>query len=52
MSDVELMMDVDYKNDLKEGNGIFFYLDGRKYDGQWKDGKKDGHGKMKYNNGD
>ena len=29
----------------KEGVGIFFWPDGRVYEGQWKDGKQNGYGR-------
>ena len=29
----------EFKNDKREGNGIFHWRDGRIYDGQWRDGK-------------
>ena len=37
---------------VKEGNGIFIYPDGSKYEGQWKAGNRCGQGKYLYANGD
>ena len=34
----------EYKQDKRNGWGVFKLVDGRKYYGQWKDGLK--HGKM------
>ena len=31
-------------NNKLEGKGIFIWPDGRKYDGEYKDDKKDGYG--------
>ncbi len=31
-------------DDKKEGHGIFYWPDGRRYDGQWSDGKQHGVG--------
>ena len=31
-----------YKADVKEGQGIYFWADGAAYQGNWKNGKKDG----------
>lgn len=31
-------------NDKKEGHGIFYWPDGRKYEGKWKNGKQHGEG--------
>jgi hypothetical protein len=32
------------KNGVPEGNGIMKYANGDTYDGEWKDGKKNGYG--------
>ena len=32
----------DFSNDLREGEGIFVYKDGGKYEGSYKGGKKEG----------
>ena len=32
----------------RSGNGVIVYKDGRKYDGQWLDGKRHGHGVLTY----
>jgi hypothetical protein len=29
----------EYKNDKKEGFGVYKWADGRRYEGMWKDGK-------------
>ena len=42
----------DWKNNKKEGHGIFFYKDGSCYDGLWKNNKRDGKGLMIYANED
>ncbi len=34
-----------YKKDIKEGFGVFTWPDGRKYTGEWKNGKQHGIGK-------
>ena len=33
------------------GNGVLHYPDGKKYEGQWKDGKKHGQGTYSWPNG-
>jgi hypothetical protein len=33
-----------YLDDKKEGRGTFFWPDGRKYEGDWKNGKQHGIG--------
>jgi hypothetical protein len=38
-------------NDRRHGNGVFIYLDGSKYDGEWKDNEKHGVGKLTLPNG-
>ena len=35
----------DFKNDVKEGNGIKYYKNGYINEGEWKNGKRDGKGK-------
>ena len=42
----------DWKNNKKEGHGIYFYKDGSCYDGLWKNNKRDGKGLMIYANED
>ena len=39
-----------WKNNLKEGKGIFYYNNGR-YEGELKNGKMEGKGIYYYNNG-
>jgi hypothetical protein len=34
------------------GKGIFYYNNGDRYDGNWKDDKKNGQGIYYFNNGD
>jgi len=31
--------------DKKHGNGIYTWADGRKYDGEWQNGRQHGNGK-------
>ena len=38
----------EFKNGKPNGDGIFTWLDGRKYDGQWKDGVRDGKGTLTF----
>jgi hypothetical protein len=35
----------EYLNDKKHGRGVFTWKDGRKYDGEWKEGKQNGKGR-------
>ncbi|MCQ2818890.1 MAG: hypothetical protein MJ252_16615 [archaeon] len=42
----------DWKNNQKEGQGIYFYKDGSCYDGEWKNSKRNGKGLMFYKNKD
>ena len=35
-----------------DGEGMYFWKDGRKYVGDWKNGIKEGKGILYYNNGD
>lgn len=37
------------KNDLKEGQGEFYFLDGTHYMGEFKNGKINGKGTLFYN---
>ena len=39
-------------NNLKEGKGTYYFKDGRKYVGCWKNDKQEGEGIMHYPNGD
>ena len=39
----------EYKDDKKEGYGIFKWVDGKKYRGYWINGKQNGEGEF-YNN--
>lgn len=36
----------DYENGIKHGQGTYEYSNGRKYVGEWKNGKQDGYGKL------
>ena len=36
---------------MRNGEGKFFYQDGGMYDGNWKDNKMDGFGRLFYQNG-
>lgn len=38
----------EYKNDVKNGYGVYTYANGDVYEGQWQDGKKHGRGVYKY----
>ncbi len=40
------------KNRTKDGLGIQLWPDGSKYEGQWKQGKSNGYGRMTHANGD
>ena len=40
------------KGNCYNGNGTFLYLNGDKYQGQWKSGQMQGSGKYEYYNGD
>ena len=39
------------ENGKRDGYGIFFYSNGAKYEGTWKDNNKDGFGIFTYNDG-
>merc|ERR1712217_48144 len=39
-------------NDLKEGEGTFLWADGRRFTGQWKEGKQHGVGLFRTAHGD
>jgi len=41
----------EWKENKKEGPGIYVYPDGRKYDGEWKNDKMNGHGTLFDKNG-
>ena len=41
----------EYKNDLKNGKGIFTWSSGSKYIGEFKDDERDGEGKMVWSDG-
>jgi len=45
-NDGNLIYDGDWKNDLKDGNGIYYYEDSTRYIGQWNKDKKQGLGKF------
>ena len=40
------------RNDIREGKGIMYYIDGDRYEGKWKNDKAEGKGIYFYNNGD
>ena len=40
-----------YLMDLKDGYGVFYLVDGSRYEGYWKDGKQNGKGKVVTANG-
>ena len=42
----------DFKNDKREGKGIFYMNNGDRYEGDFKNGLRDGKGIFYYNNGD
>ena len=35
-----------YLNGVKHGRGEFHYSANRRYEGDWKDGKQNGHGRL------
>jgi hypothetical protein len=35
-----------YVNGVKEGEGVLYYKSGAVYEGEWKNGKQDGRGKI------
>ncbi len=39
-------------NGSREGRGICYYEDGRRYEGEWKNDKKNGKGTYIWPNGD
>jgi hypothetical protein len=41
-----------YKNDRREGHGVFKFANGDFYEGNWFDGKPNGQGKVEYASGD
>ena len=43
--------DGEWKNDLREGNGIYEYKNGDKYKGEWKNDLRNGKGILYYKNG-
>ena len=40
--------DGEYKNDKKDGKGIYISIEGYKYEGEFKDGLRQGKGKGGY----
>jgi len=40
-----------FKNDIRERKGIYYYNDGDRYEGDWKNNKCEGKGIFYYNNG-
>lgn len=41
-----------YKNDRREGHGLFKFANGDWFEGTWFDGKPNGQGKVEYTSGD
>ena len=41
-----------WKNDKREGRGIYYYNDGDRYEGEWKNDNMEGKGIFSYKNGD
>ena len=41
-----------YNNRVRHGYGVYTWFDGRKYDGEWDNGKPKGQGTMTFANGD
>ena len=41
-----------FKNDVKDGKGIYYYNDDNKYEGEWKNDLKEGKGIFYWKNGD
>jgi antitoxin component YwqK of YwqJK toxin-antitoxin module len=39
------------KNDRRNGQGTFYYIDGSKYQGNWNDNKMNGYGTLYYPTG-
>ena len=48
----KLIYEGDYKNDLKNGEGIYYYNNGDKYEGEWINGIREGKGIFYWKNGD
>ena len=48
----KLIYEGDYKNDLKNGEGIYYYNNGDKYEGEWVNGIREGKGIFYWKNGD
>ena len=46
-----LIYDGEYKNGVKEGNGIYYYPSGEKYEGEFVNGVKEGKGVFYWKNG-
>ena len=42
----------DWREDKKEGNGIYQFIKRSKYKGQWKNDKRDGNGTFTWKDGD
>ena len=43
--------DGEWKDDKKNGRGVYTFANGNKYDGEWKDGDFNGRGVMTYADG-
>ena len=46
MKESKIFISNRYLNDKKHGFGIFVWVDGRKYEGNWENGKRHGLGKF------
>ncbi|RLN27465.1 hypothetical protein BBJ28_00019367 [Nothophytophthora sp. Chile5] len=41
----------EFRDGLRDGNGVFFYANGARYEGEWRANVKDGYGLFFYENG-
>jgi hypothetical protein len=46
-----LIYEGEYKNDKRDGNGIYYYKTGEVYDGKWKNGLREGRGTFTWGDG-
>jgi len=49
--DLKLIYEGEYKNDKRDGNGIYYYKTGEVYDGKWKNGLREGRGTFTWGDG-
>ena len=35
----------EFQNDVREGSGVYYYANGDRYSGEWKNQKRNGNGK-------